>query len=789
MSSQTPDYHTIAAPFTRTDAKWIWPARLADEVNQYMEFRQEFELGETSPDSTLYISVDSEYAVWVNGKLAGFGQYHDFPADKTYDTLDISGLLKPGKNAICVLAYHQSEGSFQYVKGDAGLIYALEVGGKAFVSGDGVICRKSPAYTSGPMPKITFQLGFVFEYDAAGDDGWRDSDYCVGSDWSPIEPTDQIDASARLVNRPRPIKKLELLDRVQAVIVAQGVYVRGESEGKTVAEQMQSDFLSFRAAEQVFNGQPKPTMPCAEPVTLMPQDGPHNGGVYFVVDLGREEAGFIDLDIEAEAGTVIDLAWGEHLDDLRVRASVGGRNYAFKYTCRAGRQQFTHYFQRIAGRYLELHISGMSSPMKLHYVGLRPTEYPLELRGEYDSPDSLQRMIWDTSIRTLHLCMHEHYEDCPWREQALYAMDSRNQALAGYYGFGEYPFPQASFKLLGDSLKEDGYLELCAPLEFDITIPSFSMAWMIESAEHYLYSGNADAAKPAYERAKRMMDVYIGSMKNGLLPCPTGKRYWHFYDWADGVNGVDENTGGWDTVNQERYESPLILFFCLALKAAVELAVAAGKSEDATRYQTTLEGVRNAFHSAFWDSDRKAYLTRIGDGTKKHFAELPQALAILAGVCPDGVADRLRDMLADSNNGLVETTLSQSIYKFDALLQDPAKHAPWVFEKISKYWGYMLRNGATSFWETIKGGDDFGNAGSLCHGWSGTPVYFYAAYLLGIKPLEPGFKTFAANPITNVVPNASGKVPTPYGPIEVAWRMVDGKAVCDVKHPEETRRG
>lgn len=36
--------------------------------------------------------------------------------------------------------------------------------------------------------------------------------------------------------------------------------------------------------------------------------------------------------------------------------------------------------------------------------------------------------------------MHEHYEDYPWREQALYAFDSRNQALYGYYAFGNYDF-------------------------------------------------------------------------------------------------------------------------------------------------------------------------------------------------------------------------------------------------------------------------------------------------------------------------------------------------------------
>ena len=39
--------------------------------------------------------------------------------------------------------------------------------------------------------------------------------------------------------------------------------------------------------------------------------------------------------------------------------------------------------------------------------------------------------------------------------------------------------------------------------------------------------------------------------------------------------------------------------------------------------------------------------------------------------------------------------------------------------------GMMLTNGATSTWETIKGREDFLNAGSLCHAWTATPIYIF----------------------------------------------------------------
>ena len=45
-----------------------------------------------------------------------------------------------------------------------------------------------------------------------------------------------------------------------------------------------------------------------------------------------------------------------------------------------------------------------------------------------------------------------------------------------------------------------------------------------------------------------------------------------------------------------------------------------------------------------------------------------------------------------------------------------------------------FRRGPSFQRETAAGADDFGKAGSLCHGWSAIPIYFYYRYLLGIIP-------------------------------------------------------
>ena len=46
-----------------------------------------------------------------------------------------------------------------------------------------------------------------------------------------------------------------------------------------------------------------------------------------------------------------------------------------------------------------------------------------------------------------------------------------------------------------------------------------------------------------------------------------------------------------------------------------------------------------------------------------------------------------------------------------------------MINNVAEIFGGMLLRGATSFWETEKGEEDFDGAGSLCHGWSAVACY------------------------------------------------------------------
>ncbi|WNQ09894.1 alpha-L-rhamnosidase C-terminal domain-containing protein [Paenibacillus aurantius] len=763
-------------------SKWIWNEGSRDEVNQYVEFRHEFLLPEAPASTRLYLSVDSEYAVWINGTFADTGQYDDFPQNKAYDELSVGPWLREGKNVLCILAYYQGQNSFQYIKGSPGLIYSLEAGSLTVRSGSDTSFRPSPAYRSGPVPVSTNQLGFTFEFDAGRDDGWLTEAYQMGEDWKRFGDGPEARTGPRLYKRPVP--KLVIQDRCPAKLLSQGLFIRQAEPNTSVAELMQHDYLSYRLPESLMETAGDFSLPSPAGLSLRPSLFRENGGVYLLLDLGREECGLLDLELEADAGVLVDIAYGEHLEDLRVRAEVRGKHFATRYQCGEGRQTFTHCLKRWAGRYLQVHISGVTERFVLYYAGLRAVEYPVEAKGEFYCPDRLHQQIEKVAVRTLHLCMHEHYEDTPWREQALYAMDARNQALCGYYGFGEYELPGASFQLLEEGLKEDGFLEICAPAENVITIPSFSFLWVVELEEHLLYSGRFELAEARLPAVQRMMDTHIGRLRDGLLANPAGSRYWNFYDWASGMDNWSAILPPGASTDRIDYDAPLNLFFVMALDAAASLLKLCGRPEASERYSSLSAKVKAAIQDRFWDPAESAYRTYRRENGVDHYAELTQALALCAKVCPEPLAGGLRERLAKRDNGWVPVTLSYSLFKFKALLEDPERYGPLVFHSIADDWGGMLYKGATSFWETKEGADAFDRAGSLCHGWSAIPVYFYYAYLLGITPVEPGFKVFRFEPARSVFHQASGVVPTPYGPISVKWEATPQGLHSDVTWPE-----
>ncbi len=87
---------------------------------------------------------------------------------------------------------------------------------------------------------------------------------------------------------------------------------------------------------------------------------------------------------------------------------------------------------------------------------------------------------------------------------------------------------------------------------------------------------------------------------------------------------------------------------------------------------------------------------------------------------------------------------------------------------IRSYWGKQIQAGATTFWEMFHENEPRLTR-SHCHGWSAAPVVFLTQYILGIRPLTPGYTQTLIAPPPDCLPFAEGTVPTPHGPISCYW--------------------
>lgn len=731
--------------------------------NQYVDFIHCFEVDTLAEDAEIYLSVDSEYALFLNGEFVDCGQYDDYPEHKGYDCLPVAGKLKTGENRLCIRAYFQGEDSMQYVTGVPMLVYSLKNGEQTIVSDpETSICRLVNAYESGEqVDRFTIQVSFSFHYDAEKEDHWLSADYVPGEEW--VKPVEQKGVLDTIDFYRRPVKKQLFGQPVPVWFAAQGLLRYDPNEAGTLGNRMQTAFLSAREERFVFSNLPKQALYQEKPIRFPGVVKTREGldSIYLLLDLQDPAAGLFHLEVDAAAGTAVDVAYGEHLEDLRVRASVGGRSYAFSYVCKEGLQTFTHYFRRVGGRYLQLHIHQMKRPVTLFYAGIVPMNYPVRVSGELDCGDRLFNEILSGCDRTLQLCMHEHYEDCPWREQGLYTMDSRNQMLSGYYMYDNSDFALASLQLSADHIRPDGLLQNCSPCSWPTTMPSFSMEWILSLRDFVLHTGRIGDAMMLLDQAKSVLQSVAKTFDGTLLTAPVNDTIWNFYEWVDGLDDYDGLFQNRTKFHQ--YDGPLNALFCLAMKAMRQLLD--WGNETWTEMDIIEKTIRSNFQKMFWNEE-KGYLCSYNDyGDQNGAHELMQSWSLLAELVPQQLQTKLRRRLASGDGSITPSTLSFLVFKYEALLQEE-QFAGVVFEDIANKWGKMLMSGSRTFWETIHGAYDFENAGSLCHGWAGIPAYFLYAYYLGVRPTEPGYSSYIVAPVS-MGQAASGKVYTPVGDIHV----------------------
>lgn len=601
----------------------------------------------------LNISCDSNYMVYINYELAAFGQYADYPHYKIYDKIDVSHFCSSGSNNITIAVWYYGVESSTYCVSTPGLIYSIESFGELLCQSDeNVKCQLSPDYLNYKKKYITSQLGLSYQYNFCGQ---RDA---MTPNVDSLNCAVVVKKSKQLYIRPN--KKLKMSHSIYGTLIKQ----KSDDNTKTL-----------------------------------------------LFDLNKETAGFLHIKFKAKRASKIIVAYGEHIADGFVRQKIGTRDFSVELYSNGELCEFLGAFLRLGCRYLQ--VTGPYS-LIVEYVGIAETYYPVNFI-KFDAKNALRQKIYDTCVRTLHLCMHEHYEDTPWREQAMYTMDSRNQMLCGYYAFNEFNFSKASLLLMSKGQRKDGILSLCFPDGNKMTIPFYSLIFINSVYEYALHSKDYEFALSLLPMLEKIANVFISRIdETGLIKEFTG--FWNFYEWSEGLDGMKDNKFRLNA-DDTRYSLLLNAFIIYGVTALDSLYSLFGKKPC---YESLCASLRKKVYDTFYDKETGIFTSF---DNEKHFSKLSNALAILTGCAFSKEREVCQQIINKSI--LSETTLSMKAFEYDALLKVDHQYSEYILKEIDKTYSFMLDNDATSFWETVNGEKDFSNAGSLCHGWSAMPVYYY----------------------------------------------------------------
>jgi hypothetical protein len=283
--------------------------------------------------------------------------------------------------------------------------------------------------------------------------------------------------------------------------------------------------------------------------------------------------------------------------------------------------------------------------------------------------------------------------------------------LAGYYAFRETEFARASLSLIGKGVRPDGMLELTYPAIHTPAIPFFSAMYPVAVWEYLEHTDDLTLPQEVLETMEGILSFLQAQIgENGLIANPPAP-YWNFYEWSVGSDGAGEL--GNPAPRPTRYD---LILNCAYVYGAERFARICQRLGHPCAYDT--DSVKAAILAHFWREEEGLFVA--GSLQEGIFTQLGNAFALLIGLGDGRTVEALKQ-----DRRLVPATLSMLGYVYDALLAADPNGKDFVRTDIREKWGSMLKRGATSFWETILGEADFGGAGSLCHGWSAMPVYYW----------------------------------------------------------------
>lgn len=410
---------------------------------------------------------------------------------------------------------------------------------------------------------------------------------------------------------------------------------------------------------------------------------------------------------------------------------------------------------RLAFRYLRVQTSGK---VRTGAVSAAAEFYPTRYRGAFACSDDRLTRIWMHAAYTLRLCMREFFVDGLKRDRMPWAGDLYLAILCNAFTFADSAIVRRSLVALAGQDPRDCYPN---------NIIDYAAYWLMSLHLYHRYFDDVAFLRESWEAVERTLERLDRAQdREGLLVAePTDTV---FIDWA--------------RIQKRGAVSAVQMLYAMALESAGWIAAACGHAERAEALRRQRRGLLGRIRRLLWDKRQRAFVdNRTGRRLSGAVTRHANFLAVLSGAAS---AAQTKSLLASVlENPVVEPVGTPYMAMFENMALAQVGHGQRMLDNVRGYWGGMLEQGATSFWEAYDErhegkqhlafyGRRFGL--SLCHAWAAGPVALLSGSLFGLTPLEPGWRRFTAIPLRTDLAWACATVPTPHGEIRIE---VDGNRV------------
>ncbi len=695
-------------------------------------FRKTMRLNDKPERFVIHVSADQRYRLYVNGQSVCFGPARGDLMHWRYETIDIAPYLIAGEN---ILAARVQFFAGEYPPG---------------------------AQTTSGFPALLVQGDTDSGMDANTPNGWRvtsDSAYSFTTEhanslrtYAVVGPSEIFDGE----RHPHGWNGSGYDDNGWAVAKALKRAVPFGTEDAETYWWLVPRTVPLMEETPVALGVVRSVTGAEEMTGKEAMVIPANSKVTLLFDHGANTCGFPVLRILGGAGSTLTLGYAEALqtsdsspNDFAKgnRDEITGkilRGYidTWKPSDSEEPQTLDTLWWRTF-RYAELTVTTTDAPLTLDSLSLVYTGYPWERTATFDAPEmpELSR-IREVGWRTLRLCSHETFMDCPYYEQLQYAGDTRIQALASLYETGDPRLFRNALMQFDDSRAASGLTMSRYPSWVPQIITPFSLWWvcMVHDYRRHVPDSSAFVGS-LLPGVRAVLGWFADRLSDDGLLSPLSD--WNFVDWCD------EWRMGVPPGAREGGSSIITLQLVLALQAAAELFASDPHTADGYRRlaQKTLAAVRERC------LDSATML--VGDTPDKtSFSQHGNLLAILAGM--GGTEAETRSLMA---RALDTPTLTQATFYFRFYLGRAlvASGAGDQYLDHLQPWHDMLALGLTTWAEKPE------PTRSDCHAWSSSPNYEFFATVLGINPGNHGWETTRVTPHLGTLTTASGSVTIPGG--------------------------